>query len=354
MHEIRRLHHIHGFACFRPDWRLVAARGQATSKTVAVYYVEDGLEMQQLSGHSDMVRGAAFHPDGTILATAGGRDTTVRLWDVFSGKELQQMSGHTSTVTNVAFSPDGRFIAAASMAETDWGDNALRLWEVASGREVWCITEGSSITHITFHPDGALLASAGHKSAIISLRASSSGEVVQRLNRHGQGSFAFSPDWSILASVGDEDPAITLWDSANQQSLTRLERGRDFFSGIAFSPDGQLLASGGKFFQLWAWDGTAGRELRRLDLGRLEWLAGFSPDGLIVALAHQEGSMRLLEVGSAEELEESAQALAQQLAHQRERLEAGRCITCGKKISWIERLMRHTQCANCRGPDTDA
>ncbi len=351
MHEIRRLYHIHGFACFRSDWRLVAARGQATSKTVSVYYVEDGLEMQQLSGHGDMVRGAAFHPDGTILATAGGRDKTVRLWEVFSGKELQQFGGYTSTITDVAFSPDGRFIAAASMAETDWGDNTLGLWDVASGREVWSITEGNSITHIAFHPDGSLLASAGHKSAFISLRDTSSGDVVQRLNRHGQGSFAFHPDWSILASIGDEDPSITLWDRANQQPLARLERGRDFFSGIAFSPDGRLIASGGKFFQLWEWNGETGRELRRLDLGRLEWLAGFSPDGLMVALAHQDGSMRLLEVGSAAELEAAAQELAQQLDQQRELLEAGRCMTCGKKMSWIERLMRHTQCANCRGPD---
>ncbi|WP_419249054.1 WD40 repeat domain-containing protein [Streptomyces canus] len=42
-------------------------------------------ERQRLSGHSGWIRGCAFSPDGTLLATAG-RDQTIRLWHMATGR----------------------------------------------------------------------------------------------------------------------------------------------------------------------------------------------------------------------------------------------------------------------------
>ncbi len=51
-------------------------------------------------------------------------------WDFASKKELSVLRGHTAAVTSVAFSPDGKQIISGSM------DNTLRLWDVASGKEL--------------------------------------------------------------------------------------------------------------------------------------------------------------------------------------------------------------------------
>ncbi|VFN01706.1 MAG: WD domain-containing protein, G-beta repeat-containing protein [Candidatus Kentron sp. G] len=52
------------------------------------------------------VDSVAFSPDGSMLAS-GSFDNTVRLWDVATGREIARLTGHGSLVRSVAFSPDG-------------------------------------------------------------------------------------------------------------------------------------------------------------------------------------------------------------------------------------------------------
>lgn len=66
-----------------------------------------------LRGHSSVVQGAAFSPDGKRLATASA-DQTAKLWDAESGKEILTLRGHLGSVLGVAFSPDSKRLAAAS------------------------------------------------------------------------------------------------------------------------------------------------------------------------------------------------------------------------------------------------
>ena len=80
-------------------------------------------------GHSGPVHGVAFSPDGTQALT-GGADRTVRLWDVATGKELREYAGQEDLVRGVAFSPDGRFILSASHDHTAW------LWPIDAGTVV--------------------------------------------------------------------------------------------------------------------------------------------------------------------------------------------------------------------------
>ena len=81
-------------------------------------------EYRILRGHTDEVFAAAFHPDGTRLATAG-RDRAVWLWDLARGEEVARLQGHTKLVWSLAFSPDGATLASGSE------DGTVRLWDTA-------------------------------------------------------------------------------------------------------------------------------------------------------------------------------------------------------------------------------
>jgi WD40 repeat protein len=105
---------------------------------------------------------AAFSPDGTTVALddSGG---WVTLWDAATGQKRRTLGQLPGTVDQLTFSPDGRYLAAACRVPTDkqtripisagGGQSALKIWDVAAGREVFhrpdCL-----VKEITFSHDG--------------------------------------------------------------------------------------------------------------------------------------------------------------------------------------------------------
>ena len=57
------------------------------------------------SGVMPVASGIAFSPDGTRLATAGD-DGTIRLWDVATRREVAALAGHEVVIHALAFNPD--------------------------------------------------------------------------------------------------------------------------------------------------------------------------------------------------------------------------------------------------------
>jgi len=75
--------------------------------------VDTGKVQATLSGHGAAARGVAFAPDGSTLAV-GSYDGTIRLWDYRAGKLLNTLKGHTNWVYCVTYSPDGKILASSS------------------------------------------------------------------------------------------------------------------------------------------------------------------------------------------------------------------------------------------------
>lgn len=96
--------------------------------------------------------GAAFSPDGRLLATSA-RD--IVLWSLPAMEVVGVLKGHTRASTQLAFSPDGRTLA--SIAD----DRTVRLWHVSTQRELirFQISEqDQGHFQVEFSPDGRALA----------------------------------------------------------------------------------------------------------------------------------------------------------------------------------------------------
>jgi len=257
--------------------------------------------LRTLQGHAGWVTSVSFNSDGQLLAS-GSNDSTIKLWDVATGREIRTL--HFPSVWSVAFSPDGHLLASASF------NNAIGIWDVASGNEVLRIlsAHAAQIYSVAFSPDGKLLASGSHDKTI-KLWNVATGSLIRTLFGHSDTiySVAFSPDGRLLASLS-WDTLIKLWDVATGREIRTLAGYSEGGYSVAFSPDGRLLASTSCRYrqpsrpceqgEIKLWDVATGREVRLLQ-GHTSWVesVAFSPDGKVLASGSMDMTIKLWEIG---------------------------------------------------------
>lgn len=195
--------------------------------------------VRAFEGHTDSIFSVDINDDGTRLVSSSGnpitsaiglnrsgQDKTVRLWDIATGQQLQMFSAHESAVLDVKFHPvDEALIYSAS------ADGTVRVWNIDSGEEVQRFDAGTWVSNAELSPDGQLLAAAtgypgpsltGPPASAVILWNAETGEELHRLEGHTAPiiSIDFSPDGSLLVS-GSHDHTVRVWDveSYTQQAL---------------------------------------------------------------------------------------------------------------------------------------
>lgn len=246
-----------------------------------------------------------FFPDSRRVALAGG-DRHIAIWDLEQRKPVRTLSGHTSAILALAVAADGQHLLSGA------ADKTARWWNLEQGQAVWTWNGRSAVCAVAIRPgkkNHLAVGLADGTLVILDGASTTAKELSRQPNANGAGvaGLAFSRDGQRLASVGG-DGSIQLWqvtDTGTIQPLARLHSPSRNSSatapltGVAFSPDGRHLAAVGADTFVHLWDTVTGTEVRTLQ-GHTDWVSAvaFSPDGRYLASVgvEKDRTLRIFEL----------------------------------------------------------
>ncbi|AFZ21304.1 AAA-like domain-containing protein [Allocoleopsis franciscana] len=271
-----------GSVAISPDSQTIATVG--TDQSIKLWR-KDGTLLRSLKGHQGNLKQVAFSPDGNMLASSSS-DRTVKLWRI-DGTEIATFRGHTAGTWGVAFSPDGSLLASSS------GDKTVKLWRLASSTPY---TLQRHILHLGKPQDRSGSPTPGPKG----LGEDSLFKTLQGHNSVVIG-VAFSPNGELIASVS-EDRTAKLW-SRDGKLLHTLKGHNSGIWSVAFSPDSKTFATGSNdgIIKLWKSNGTFITNLIGHSAG-VKGLA-FAPDGKTLASAAEDKTVILWNLEQSVELD---------------------------------------------------
>jgi len=239
------------------------------------------------------LRSAAFSPDGATLAVAS-RDGTVYLLDVKT-RAVRALRGHQASVRSVAFTPDGQQLASG-----DTGGQIL-IWDLASGESIHAVDGTvSSIKSLQYSPDGEQLACSGPKIGAYLMDVTAGYAPLELPEVPPQGTTVrFSPDGKWLAvSTGD---GTHIWDLSTRAKERVLHGHQNPQLGVSFSPDGVTLATASTDHTVRLWE-VATWEPKAVLVGHTAgvYRVAFSPDGALLASGAIDKSVRLWDVATGQ------------------------------------------------------
>ena len=241
---------------FSPDGRTLATCSWSGDHKVRLWDARTGRERHALAGHEAGCNCVAFSPDGKHLVSGddyynrGGRyEGRLCIWDTEAGKLVREIRETHGAIQRVLFTPDGLHVLAAAdgvhvydadtgrlvgeplqaksrvwglalsadgrLLATADGRGPVRLWELATRREIPLTVPDGNGYNVDLTPDGRTLVTGGPKGDVV-LFHWPSGETVGRLSGDADiGSrVVFSADGRRLATPADPESSVLVWDVA--------------------------------------------------------------------------------------------------------------------------------------------
>ena len=201
-------------------------------------------------------RNVAFSPDGSRLAV--GSKIGLWLYDVFTMNPLALWDTERGLVSAVAFSPNGTLLANGN------SDAEVKVWNVQSQQCIFKTKREGRFNNphqLLFSPDGQRLAASGGRYGAVYVWHPETGKQVAKFTfenvpEKGPVYFiplAFSPDGNMLASASPEN-TFSLWDIEAGERIALFTGHTAPVSALTFSPCGQFLVSVDRDGTAYEWD----------------------------------------------------------------------------------------------------
>ncbi|KAG0319560.1 hypothetical protein BGZ99_005021, partial [Dissophora globulifera] len=281
---------------FSPTTHQLASASQ--DKTWRIWDLDTREPGPVYSGHKEAITSIVYSPNGLRLAT-GGNDKSIRLWCSQTLLQVFQMKEHTDGITSLAFSPNGNVLASGSK------DKTIRLWNTDNGKCTFTSASlADGVSSVAFSPDGQELASGGFNGTV-NLWTLPNTKPVAVLNGHSDrvSRVIYYPGGQLIVSAG-WDKTVCIWNRSTRKQEHVLRGSSKIITCVAHAPTGHQIAACGNDMIVRLWEGYHIRT-HNLDgnmfmnfpvsVARTSGIStvAFSPDGEMVASGGYDSTVRL-------------------------------------------------------------
>jgi len=278
------------FVFFSPDAREIAVTSRGSTRGLGVWSIETGGAISSLHGGQDLINSSgltavAFSPDGKQVAAAEYPVNSVKIWEVATGRDVREFAGQPGPQT-VAVSPDGRWLVSAAPGVT--------VRNPANGKILTTLTTDEADA-LVFSPDGRWLAanpgvfpSPGSSLLVWDTKTWA---VAASVKPERNPNFGAPVQW---IAFGGAQPAQSKLGYAQSLQFAADGETHTVWYGVgplAASPDGKLLAELGQqsFSNVELWDTTTGQKLQTFAAHKMATGSlAFSRDGKWLLTVGQE------------------------------------------------------------------
>ncbi len=289
--------------CQLPSLQLVSGFGNRSDFLCAAYapdgrhllagYADGSLEKWDLERkvvvgsareHLGFLTAIRVAPDGKTFVTSSS-DRTLQVWETETLKPLSPLQGHVGEIWSVALSPDGHFVASLSY------DGTVKFWDAWTRHDPPQLA-GAGERGFGFSSDNKLLIAGTPEGVMcwdlatlttnwIPLAAETPGTAreVSTIDVHGTEPFV---------AVGRNDGRVEVWNLQTRSRQTTWQVQTNKVRCIAFSPDGQFLATDAGAAVALLEVSTGREKMRVMGRGRRIKCLAFSPDGRFLAAGWEQ------------------------------------------------------------------
>lgn len=267
---------------FSPDSQSLLLAG---ADSIGIWSLKNSLLLNNAKIKTELYGDIALSPDESMIAVVEGPNVNLIQ---FSNGSLLSTQDPIQSNGSLAFSPDGATLLVSMFDET------ARLWPLSDQgiKKIFETEQKEYIRAVAFSPDGQMLAMEETYTGTVELRNVSDGSLIRSMEigtSYGLGSLVFSPDGKYLAAALNDQ--TRLFQVEDGKTIRLFNKGG---LGIAFSPDGTLLAGGDRDKVLKVWNIPGGEVLFTLkDRPDVVWTTVFSPDGKLLAVGTIDGTIEI-------------------------------------------------------------
>lgn len=219
---------------FTPFFILFLASAPALAAVLDLTYEFKPLSLDLL-GHYEPLKDAVISPDGHLIVTVSGKESTAIVWSALTGQKLFDLN-HRKSINFVGFSPDASKIVTTSADET------AKVWNRKNGNLLFVLPEHhSNVNSATFSPDGNKLITAAGTAQVWDM---SDGSRLFTLSSAPVRSASFSDDGSKIVTAHYLFNSLArVWNAQTGEWLFNLPEHQGSVSSAYFNRDGNHMVT---------------------------------------------------------------------------------------------------------------